>query len=162
MHHLNYSNEDLLFYSFKNYLVNKNTKIVAESKEIKKQKYQLFLEKRKKIIEEIKHLRNEIIDKGEEILYQKKSTKSKSILDSKINNQKTDSNKSITKLSNKISKNNNTTKSTLTQEKKSYESQIEQEKLAIKNIKNRKNKEVLNMFEYYLKKIIYNKIQIIK
>ena len=40
----------------------------------------------------------------------------------------------------------------MTQEKKSYESQIEQEKLAIQNIKNRKNKEVLNMFEYYLKK----------
>ena len=79
MHHLNYTNEDLFYYDFKHYRLDKNTKIVGDPVDIQKRKYKLFLEKRKKIIEEIKNLRNEIISKGEDILYIKSKSSSKII-----------------------------------------------------------------------------------
>ena len=48
MHHLNYTNEDLFYYDFKHYRLDKNTKIVGDPIDIQKRKYKLFLEKRKK------------------------------------------------------------------------------------------------------------------
>ena len=88
MNHLNYTNEDLLFYSFKHYLLDKNPTAVGKPKDIQKQKYNLFLEKRKKIIDEIKKLRNDRIEKGEDILYDKKPTK---YINYNINNSKPNS-----------------------------------------------------------------------
>ena len=88
MNHLNYTNEDLFFYSFKHYLLDKNPTAVGKPKDIQKQKYNLFLEKRKKIIDEIKKLRNDMIEKGEDILYDKKPTK---YINYNINNSKPNS-----------------------------------------------------------------------
>ena len=112
---------------------------------------QIFLEKRKKIIEEIKNLRNEIISKGEDILYIKSKSSSKII---RISRQESkiikDDEKNIKKEKNK---NKSKPKSALNKERKSFvENQIEQEKHVIQNIKNQKEKEVLNMFAFYLKK----------
>ena len=47
MHHLNYTNEDLYFYTFKNYL-KENLKIVGDPIDIKKRKYKAYIERRKK------------------------------------------------------------------------------------------------------------------
>ena len=134
MHHLNYTNEDLFYYDFKHYRLDKNTKIVGDPVDIQKRKYKLFLEKRKKIIEEIKNLRNEIISKGEDILYIKSKSSSKII---RISRQESkiikDDEKNIKKEKNK---NKSKPKSALNKERKSFvENQIEQEKHVIQNIK---------------------------
>jgi len=62
MNKLGYSNEELEYMTFKEYLY-KNPQLIGQSKELNKIKYKYLKELRKKKIEQIKLLRNELTDK---------------------------------------------------------------------------------------------------